>query len=150
LIQKGIKVTVITLKAEEELPPDCAKNLKILKKFFNTYFFRFINIYPANFLDKLNNCDLLIDALLGTGFRGNVKTSIKDIINRINDSKKPVLSIDIPSGLNGNTGKPGKTAVKAKITVAIGCLKKGFLKPSAKQYTGKIIVADIGLIDYGK
>ncbi len=101
-----------------------------------------------HFLDDLNETDIIIDALLGTGFNGEVRGVIKDIIKIINSLehpiKHPVLSVDIPSGINGDTGEVGGVAVQAMKTVTMGFLKRGLLFNEGKKYAGEIILADLG------
>ena len=70
--------------------------------------------------------------------------SIETVIEQINKSKKSVLSVDVPSGLDADTGKVLGVAVKARRTVTFVVSKKGFSK--AKQYTGKVVVRDIGIV----
>lgn len=90
---------------------------------------------------------LVIDGLLGTGSHGPIEGSYKKIIDDLNKSGVKILSIDIPSGLNADTGQALGTCIKATITVTLGFSKIGFSRPGAKKYTGKVVVADIGLID---
>lgn len=87
--------------------------------------------------------DLIIDALLGTGFRGEVHGVIKDLINLINTVKRPVISVDIPSGIAGDTAQVGGSAVKATKTVTMGFLKRGLLFQPGKRMAGDIILADL-------
>jgi len=89
--------------------------------------------------------DLIIDGLLGTGFRGQVEGSLRDAIERVNLAKKPVLAIDIPSGINGNTGRIGGCAIKATATATIGLPKCGLFLNDGWNYTGTLSVEEIGL-----
>lgn len=89
--------------------------------------------------------DMIVDSLLGTGLSGNVKDGYKQIIETINTLKCSVLAVDIPSGLDCDTGQPLGAAVKADYTVTFGALKKGFTYEQAKQYTGDIYIASIGI-----
>lgn len=91
--------------------------------------------------------DLLIDAIFGVGLEREVLSPYREVIDAINNSMRPALAVDIPSGLDADTGRPLGAAVRAKVTVTMAAPKKGFLKPSARPYTGKIIVADIGIPD---
>lgn len=88
---------------------------------------------------------LIIDGIFGTGFYGKMRDYFGEIISFINDRNKPVLSIDIPSGVNGNTGEVDKVAVRADITVTFGLPKTGILFGDGVEYTGEIKVVDIGL-----
>ena len=66
------------------------------------------------------------------------------MIGIINESGGKVISVDIPSGMDGNTGRPLDTCVRAYATVTMGYPKKGFLNNMSKKYTGRIVTADIG------
>jgi NAD(P)H-hydrate epimerase len=85
--------------------------------------------------------------MLGTGFRGNAKGIMKDVIDFINaiehPRKHPVLAVDIPSGINGDTGKVCGVAIKAMKTVTMGFLKRGLLYNDGPRYAGQIILADL-------
>ena len=109
------------------------------------------------FYEKLNNevifidekydfkgYDILVDCIFGTGFNKEVDEPYKSIIENINKSKAFIISCDIPSGLNGNTGL-AKVAIKANLTVSIGFLKYGLFLNDAKNYTGKIVNNNIGI-----
>jgi NAD(P)H-hydrate epimerase len=88
---------------------------------------------------------LLFDALLGTGLQGLVREPFDRVIAAINESKALVVAVDIPSGLDCDTGLPLGCAVKAGVTVTYVARKVGFDAPGAKEYTGDEIVADIGV-----
>ena len=89
--------------------------------------------------------DLAIDAIFGTGLRDNVTETPQAVINIINESNTPVISCDIPSGLSSLTGHPMGVAVKADVTVTFGLCKLGLVMPAAKEYVGKLKLADISL-----
>lgn len=95
------------------------------------------------FIDTLR-CDLLIDAILGTGLRGPVRESIANVINAINGLPIPILAVDLPSGLDADTGNPLGTCVQADRTVTIGLPKRGLLVHPGAELTGKLEVVDIG------
>jgi len=89
--------------------------------------------------------DLVIDALLGTGFKGDITGLYADTIRIIRDLKAPVLSVDIPSGVDGDTGAARDTAVAADATVTFGLLKPGLFLPPGREHAGKVSVVDIGI-----
>jgi len=95
-------------------------------------------------LKHIPETTLIIDALLGTGFRGEVRGLMYDLIKLINKAKRPVLSVDIPSGINGDTGQIGGVAVKSKKTVTMGFLKRGLLFQPGKKYAGEVVLANLG------
>lgn len=93
---------------------------------------------------ELDHSDLIIDALLGTGFRGELRGVIAACVERINTCKPPVLAVDIPSGVNGDTGQIGGKAVQALRTVTMGFLKRGLLLYPGKRMCGDVVLADLG------
>ncbi len=92
--------------------------------------------------------DIIVDCIFGTGFARDIEEPYKSIINNINKSGAYIISCDIPSGLNGNTGF-AKTCIKANKTVSIGFIKYGLLLNDAKNYTGEVINQNIGIDLYG-
>jgi NAD(P)H-hydrate epimerase len=93
---------------------------------------------------------LCIDALLGTGFSGEVREPMAEVIRTLNSLTRPlVVSIDLPSGLNGDTGQPAPddATVQADRTVTFVAPKQGFAQASAQPYLGEVVIADIGLTD---
>lgn len=93
----------------------------------------------------LFNSKWIIDALFGTGLQGIVKPPYNKIIQAMNDSNAIILSVDIPSGLDCDTGEPLGTAVKATHTFTLAVLKKGFANPVAKNFLGYVHIVDIGI-----
>jgi NAD(P)H-hydrate epimerase len=91
--------------------------------------------------------DVTVDCLLGTGFNGPLKESYRTIIQKINSSAGRIISIDIPSGLNGNDGTFDDCAVKADLTVSIAYPKIGLFKNDGPSYSGVLKNVDIGIRD---
>lgn len=89
------------------------------------------------------HCDMIIDAILGTGLDRNVTGLIAEVIALINKSKKKVLSLDIPSGVNGNTGEAMGAAVRADYTVAFGLPKIGNMLYPGYELGGGLLVSHI-------
>lgn len=90
---------------------------------------------------------VLVDALLGTGARGQVRTAYAQAIQQINASGLPVLALDIPSGLHADTGTVLGTAVQATVTVTFIGLKQGLLTGSGPEQCGQLVFADLGVPD---
>lgn len=90
---------------------------------------------------------LLIDGLFGIGINRPLSADWARLIERINEAKLEVLAVDVPSGLNGNTGEPQAVAVEACVTLTVGAPKAGLLRQSAWRFVGRLEVAnDVGLI----
>src|SRR3990172_642960 len=93
---------------------------------------------------ELAGYDLIVDAMLGTGFSGAPRGIIADIIRAINDSDLPVLAVDVPSGLGSDGAAPDGEAVIADVTVTIGLPKISLVTYPGRHYAGALHVADIG------
>lgn len=89
--------------------------------------------------------DLAIDAIFGTGLSDDVGGIALAVINVLNESNKPIIACDIPSGLSGDSGQPLGAAVKATATVTFGFCKQGLVLPAAEPYVGELIMEDISL-----
>ena len=93
----------------------------------------------------LQECSLIIDALLGMGLAGGLREPFRTLIEKINASGKPVICADVPSGLDGDTGSPLDLAVRSQLTVSFGLAKQGCLTPEGRTYAGNLIVDSITL-----
>ena len=94
--------------------------------------------------ERLQNASWTIDALLGTGARGEPRPPLDAVIDTINASGVPILAVDVPSGLDCDTGQPAQHTVRAEHTCTFVATKPGFLVPNAAAYTGQVHVLDIG------
>jgi NAD(P)H-hydrate epimerase len=94
-------------------------------------------------LAGLSDCAVVVDALLGTGTQGEVRGDARVAIDHW--PAVPTLAVDVPSGLDANTGEPCGAAVHARVTVTFQFPKRGFDQPAAKAYLGRLVVADIGI-----
>lgn len=94
----------------------------------------------------VHGSDMLVDALFGTGLKGELTAPYPELINVINTCNLPVVAVDIPSGLDCDTGRPLGEAIKAVDTVTFVALKKGFVAGADSiNYTGQIHIASIGV-----
>ena len=94
---------------------------------------------------ELIQADLIVDALYGTGFHGELRESGRKAAELINGSSAPVCALDLPSGMNADTGETADGAVKADLTVAFHRKKHGHDAENAEEYCGKIVVVPIGI-----
>ncbi len=92
----------------------------------------------------LERYDLLVDAIFGTGLDAEVRGYYREVIDHLNTLQKPIVAIDIPSGLDANSGRPLGTAIRASLTVTFGLPKVGHLIPPGPEYVGSMKVIDIG------
>ena len=93
----------------------------------------------------LNSFTNVVDCLLGTGFSGTLRESYRNAIESINESGAYVISVDINSGMNGDTGE-AELAVRSDLTVTIGFVKTGLVSDNAGMYMKRLICADIGIV----
>ena len=141
LDKKGIKVFVFCISTFEEITGDARYFLELC---INSN----VQIeFSGDLLDKSFRCDLIIDALLGTGVRGPVKESIIPWIEWINENNCVVLSVDIPTGLQADSGIAEPVGVRANYTVTMGYAKLGLAMQQGPFLAGEIHEADIGFPD---
>ena len=127
-VQNEARVNLdIILKLKQKVFEVSEENLELVKK-------------------KISRCSLIIDALLGVGLQGRVRGIFCDLIEAINISQASVLSVDIPSGLDGTTGVILGSCVRADKTVTFVARKSGMIAKHAKKLCGKIVVRDLGIV----
>ena len=93
---------------------------------------------------RLNEYDIIVDCILGTGFKGEVRGLAGDAIEAINKSESYVISVDINSGMDGDTGE-AVVGVYSDLTVSIGFVKNGLVTEASKKYIKKLTNVDIGI-----
>ena len=148
LAQSGVAVQVYLLAASNRVRGDAAANLNLLKP---------LKIQVIEIPDEksfsvhqsdLANLDIWIDAILGTGLKSDVKGYFQSVIRFINALNKPVFAVDIPSGLNSDTGQPCGTCIRANATATFGFAKTGHMTYPGAGYTGALEIVDIGIPPY--
>ena len=143
LDQAGWAVEVVLTSTIERLSTDAAANLKRLPGS--------IPVVPAAGLEQIealaNRSSILIDALLGTGFRGQLREPMAGVIRVLNAAEAPVVAADIASGVDASNGEVASDAIKAARTVTFHSAKIGHLVAPGKRFTGELIVAPIGIPD---
>lgn len=103
------------------------------------------HILPFTEYTSLNGFDIIVDCILGTGFAGAIRGLAKAAILAVNAANAYVVSVDINSGLNGDTGE-AELAVRSDLTVSIGYYKQGMFIGDAGKYIGALVNVDIGII----
>ncbi len=103
-----------------------------------------VKIIPYEGEDSFSDYDIIVDCILGTGFAGEVRGKAKEAIMAVNNTKAYVISVDINSGINGDTGV-GSPAIRSDLTVSIGYYKSGMFKGDAPSLIGRLVNADIGI-----
>jgi NAD(P)H-hydrate epimerase len=138
--EAGVACEIFLLGKSEEVRGDALANYQILEKLGHAV----ISLPPAGELPDLSQKDFIVDALLGTGVRGTLQGQLAEVINHLNASRKPVVAIDLPTGMDTNSGAVEGPCVRATITVTFGAHKMGLLFSPAREFAGEVHVADIG------
>ncbi|MBA3019150.1 MAG: NAD(P)H-hydrate dehydratase [Proteobacteria bacterium] len=148
LSQKGISVTVYLLAKKSMVKGDAAENLNLLAPLDITVIeMPDQKSFSKNKTSMLHQ-DIWIDAILGTGLKSDVKGYFRKIIEFINSLARPVFSVDIPSGLNADTGQPCGACIQAHTTATFAFAKTGHLIFPGAGYTGNLEIIDIGIPNY--
>jgi len=141
---RGHAVQVLLWADPEELAGDARANFHILQK-AGVPTEVFGNLHdPARLPTYLTGAAWVVDALLGTGARGEPRPPLDSVIDQLNASGVPVLAVDLPSGLDCDTGEAARHTIRARATCTFLAAKVGFGSPQAAPYTGEIHVLDIG------
>jgi NAD(P)H-hydrate epimerase len=141
----GIRVRVLLFGDPAQLSGDAAINHRILAASGIP-----LEVFTDSALDEeglrrqLAEADWIVDALFGSGLRGTIKPPFDRIIAAINATAARVFAVDIPSGLDSDTGQPLDAAIRAHHTGTVAAMKKGFLEPSAAAWLGQVHLIDMG------
>jgi len=146
LYNKGVNVSVYLLTRISNVlaDGDASTNLKILLN-MNLKIKELQEGDIEEIGKKLQGCNIIVDAIFGTGLSGEVREPARSLIMKINETNIPVVSVDIPSGLDCNEGVVLGAAVKATKTVTFVAAKTGFFKECGREYTGELVVSDISV-----
>ena len=137
LHRSGVDVVVLATKGEYEGDP--ATNLEVLRNLELRFIVR------EDLDAEFGSADLIIDALLGTGFSGEVRKNEAGIIEKMNSAQAPVLAVDVPSGVDGATGEVQGVAVFADLTVCAHAAKVGCVISPGREHSGEVVAVDIGI-----
>lgn len=144
LYNRGIK-TEVYLVCGSEFSKDALINYEIISNMG----VKIIEVDDIDSLDlKIGVADVVVDAIFGTGIKGEIVGTIADVINSINKNAKYILSVDIPSGVDADSGKTSSACIKADKTVTFAAYKLGMLLYPGASMTGEIIVKDISIPEY--
>ncbi|MCC6909927.1 MAG: NAD(P)H-hydrate epimerase [Phycisphaerales bacterium] len=131
-------------RAATKLSEEAAMNLRVCERMELPMTHAATSDAVDQFTASVAAPDLIVDALLGTGARSAPRPPLDRLIDWINDSPAPVLSIDVPSGLDAQSGCAAAACVQADVTVALVGVKSGFLELDAQSWIGEIVIGDIG------
>jgi NAD(P)H-hydrate epimerase len=145
LRRRGVRTEVVLLARAADVRGDAERNLRAYARGRGT-----MHEVPTAaelhvLATALGKTDLVIDAIFGTGLNSVVSDLFADVIELINASGVPTFAVDVPSGLNADTGQPMGTAIQADATATFGFAKVGHVLFPGARLTGRLAVVDIGL-----
>ncbi len=145
LLSAGVKVRVWLLGSFSKLrTPETRINAQALRRLDRSVISCLRSTKDLTRLKRdLLTADVVIDAMLGTGIRGELREPFFTVVQLVNSARKPVVAVDVPTGVDPTTGAIAGAAVRATITVSFHAVKRGLLK--AREHAGEIRVASIGI-----
>jgi NAD(P)H-hydrate epimerase len=142
---RGVDVRVLLLGAPAELTGDARQNFDVLTRCDVPIFDLSIDCSAARLEQHTGGATWLIDALLGTGAKGEPREPMRTAILWMNAQPARRLAVDVPSGLDCDTGEPSGAAVRADVTCTFVAKKVGFVRPEATPFVGQLHVVSIGV-----
>jgi NAD(P)H-hydrate epimerase len=146
LANAGFDVRTILFALPTDLSPDAAIQWNIVQKIHLDTQVCTEPLEDGNLATTFARAEWIVDALFGTGLTGSVRSPFDRIINLINASPARVLAVDIPSGLDCDSGEPLGATIRAEHTVTFVAPKLGFANPAAVAFVGRVHVVDIGVV----
>ncbi|CAN5880793.1 NAD(P)H-hydrate dehydratase [soil metagenome] len=145
LVQRGVDTIVFLFGSVTEVRGDARVNLEVLGKIGLTV----VEVTTAQewelHFSEVSECDLLVDALLGTGFHGPLAGLLETVVVDVNDLAVPIVAIDLPTGLSADSHDVDGEAIEAAMTVTLAAPKIPLVFPPADQHCGDLVIADIGI-----
>jgi len=145
LVQRGVETSVFLLASVSEVRGDARTNLEILGRIGLTV----VEIATAQewelHFSEISECDVLVDAILGTGFRGPLGGLLETVVADVNALGAPVVAIDLPTGLSADSHEVEGGAIEASMTVTLAAPKIPLILPPADSHCGDLVIADIGI-----
>ncbi|MBI9086665.1 MAG: NAD(P)H-hydrate dehydratase [Desulfobacterales bacterium] len=145
LAQQGVRVVVYLLAESGHVRGDAAANLALLAPLKVPVVEMPTPETFARHRTAMAHAHVWIDAILGTGLNTDVREYFKEVIDFLNDANRPVFSVDVPSGLHADTGKPCGAAIRAVATATFAFAKIGHRLLPGAAHTGKLNIVDIGI-----
>ncbi len=145
LVQRGVETSVFLLGSVADVRGDARTNLEVLGRIGLTV----VEISNAQewelHFSEISRCDLLVDAILGTGFHGPLSGLLETVVADVNGLGVPVVAIDLPTGVSADTHEVEGEAIDASMTVTLAAPKIPLVLPPADTHSGDLVIADIGI-----
>ncbi len=145
LVQRGVQTSVFLLGSVSEVRGDARTNIEVLGRIGLTV----VEISSAQewelHFSEISECDLLVDAILGTGFHGQLSGLLETVVADVNGLGAPVVAIDLPTGISADSHEVQGEAIDATMTVTLAAPKLPLVLPPADSHSGDLVIADIGI-----
>jgi ADP-dependent NAD(P)H-hydrate dehydratase / NAD(P)H-hydrate epimerase len=145
LVQRGVDTAVFLLGSVAEVRGEARTNLEILGRIGMTV----VEITDAQVWElhfsELSECSVVVDAILGTGFRGKLSGLLETVVADVNALGVPIVSIDLPTGVSADSAFVEGPAIEASMTVTLAAPKIPLVFPPADTHAGDLVIADIGI-----
>jgi hydroxyethylthiazole kinase-like uncharacterized protein yjeF len=145
LVQRGIEASVFLLGSVAEVKGDARTNLEILGRIGLTV----VEINDAQewelHFSEISECDVIVDAMLGTGFHGQLTGLLETVVADVNGLGVPIVAIDLPTGTSADSHELEGEAIEATMTVTLAAPKIPLVFPPADSHAGDLVIADIGI-----
>jgi ADP-dependent NAD(P)H-hydrate dehydratase / NAD(P)H-hydrate epimerase len=145
LIQRGVETSVFLLGSVADVRGDARVNLEVLGRIGLTV----VEISNAQewelHFSEISQCELLVDAILGTGFNGQLSGLLETVVADVNGLGVPVVAIDLPTGVSADSHEVDGEAIDAAMTVTLAAPKLSLILPPADAHGGDLVIADIGI-----
>jgi NAD(P)H-hydrate epimerase len=145
LAQRGIEAVVYLLGSVADVRGDARTNLEILGRVGLTV----VEVTNAQewelHFSEVSECDLIVDAIVGTGFHGPLTGLLETVVADVNGLGVPIVSIDLPTGVSADSHEVDGEAIEASMTVTLAAPKLPLILPPADAYGGDLVIADIGI-----
>ncbi len=143
LIDAGLRPEIFLAGDPRNLRADTAVHYQVLKNLRYPVFV--LKEISSPFPETVRRCDLIVDGLFGVGLNREIAGRDREMISAVNEARGFVVSIDIPSGLDGTSGKILGICIRASVTVTFSFAKRGFFLNQGPAHVGRVVVRDIGI-----
>ncbi len=145
LIQRGVETSVFLIGSVSDVQGDARTNIEVLGRIGLTV----VEITSAQewelHFSEISECGVIVDAMLGTGFHGELTGLLQTVVADVNASGVPVVAIDLPTGLSADAADFDGVAIEASMTVTLAAPKIPLIFPPADSHAGDLVIADIGI-----
>jgi hydroxyethylthiazole kinase-like uncharacterized protein yjeF len=145
LVQRGVETLVFLIGSVADVQGDARTNIEVLGRIGLTV----VEITSAQdwelHFSEISECEVVVDAMLGTGFRGTLTGLLQTVVADVNGLGVPVVSIDLPTGVSADSAEFEGDAIEASMTVTLAAPKIPLIFPPADTHAGDLVIADIGI-----